>query len=535
LVPETQVGAAPPMAAIASPKLPKMPPARRVSGGACAFRFSTPPPVTVRHVAPCGPANGTGAADRPWPTLKKALAALEPGEVAYVHDDPALAVDYRESDLTAARSGTGACAASTSNPAWIRVMGAPGEKRPVVQKPSNATLAKPVLRANRSWWLIEGIAFNGSRVQQHSVVVVSGGCVTLRDIEVTGAGAANASVAFSDARQSALLNSRIWEPLRGDEVTGRPAAMPTSSKDFHGVTVSGASDGVLVANNDSHGHNGDSIQCGEGADTNGPDPQNVTIQGNRYHQDEENAIDLKHCERVTIRANKLFGYHPARPLATKRSPHGDAIVVHANRFDEPAGRILIERNRLFRDSRAINVSAKARTVVIRRNVIFGARNDFCGIGAGIAAGARPLEIYNNTLDRFPAPAQRAAGCNSWSENERAAIRLTNQTTSQRAVLWNNIVAHAYRYLAITLGSTEANRNLFDETPSGGVPPASVIADPMFVADPANNDYFTRRGSRARDAAAPLSQAIRDPTTYCDDPGDPDSVAQPDIGFLESCT
>jgi hypothetical protein len=57
---------------------------------------------------------------------------------------------------------------------------------------------------------------------------------------------------------------------------------------------------------------------------------------------------------------------------------------------------------------------------------------------------------------------------------------------------------------------------------------------MVVSDPANNDYYTRRGSRARDAAAPVPSAVRDLATYCDDPGDPDTVAQPDIGLLESC-
>jgi hypothetical protein len=56
---------------------------------------------------------------------------------------------------------------------------------------------------------------------------------------------------------------------------------------------------------------------------------------------------------------------------------------------------------------------------------------------------------------------------------------------------------------------------------------------MFVNDPANNDY-TKPGSPARDAATPVPQAVRDPALYCDDPSEPDLLAEPDIGFLESC-
>jgi hypothetical protein len=152
----------------------------------------------------------------------------------------------------------------------------------------------------------------------------------------------------------------IWEQLAGDSITGRPQQAPTDAKDHHGVTISGDSDRVLLRDNHSYGHNGDSVQCGEALSTTpSPDPTNLTVEANRYHQDEENAVDLKHCEGVTIRGNKLFGYHPARPHSTKRSPHGDAIVAHVNALNQSAKRVLIEGNRLFRNSRSINLRRKA--------------------------------------------------------------------------------------------------------------------------------------------------------------------------------
>lgn len=98
LVPRSAVGAAPPVAAVADPQVPVMPQARRVSGKPCTFRFAAPPPVRVRHVAPCGSAtSGTGAPDRPWRRIEQALVALKPGDVAYVHDDPSRSVYYEES------------------------------------------------------------------------------------------------------------------------------------------------------------------------------------------------------------------------------------------------------------------------------------------------------------------------------------------------------------------------------------------------------------------------------------------------------
>jgi hypothetical protein len=543
LVPLSEVGAQPPGQAVTNLPAVGMPAAPQVAGQ-CAFQFDpfNPPPVQVKHVAPCGdPVNGTGAPDKPWGTIKQAMANLAPGDVAYVHDDPTLSVDYSEYDLTPARGGLGApCpAGGIAAPIRIRLMAAPEEGRPTVAKPQNAPLNKPVLRLAQPWWLVEGLRLLGTGVQQHSVVVVQGGCIVLRRVEVTAAGTANAAVAFNGASNAALLDSHIWEPVAGDAVTGRPQQVPTSATDHHGVTVSGSSDRVLLRDNHSYGHNGDSVQCGEAlATTPSTDPTNLTIEGNRYHQDEENAVDLKHCVRVTVRGNKFFGYYPARPLNTDRSPHGDALVVHFNSLAQPAERILIEGNRLFRNSRSINLSAQARSVAVRRNLIFDAKTDHCGIGAGILAAARLVEIYHNTLDLLPGPqAQPGSGCpHAWSASERAAIRLTNQSTTQPPVLWNNIVARAQRHLAaaITPSLLDAQRNLFDATPAGGTPAGSLIGSPGFISDPANNDYYTVPGSLARDNASPVSPGVGDPAAYCDDPGEPDALAEPDIGFLESC-
>ena len=72
-----------------------------------------------------------------------------------------------------------------------------------------------------------------------------------------------------------------------------------------------------------------------------PVTANLTIEGNRFHATEENAIDLKACQGVTIRGNKMFGYRPSRPYNSNgtlgtRAPHGDALVAHAAASGRPA-------------------------------------------------------------------------------------------------------------------------------------------------------------------------------------------------------
>lgn len=69
-----------------------------------------------------------------------------------------------------------------------------------------------------------------------------------------------------------------------------------------------------------------------------------------------------------------------------------------------------------------------------------------------------------------------------------------------------------------------------------MPASSVVGDALDVADPANNDYYTRQGSPARDSAAALPSGVADPQTYGDDTRgtEPDRLAESDIGFRESC-
>jgi hypothetical protein len=190
-------------------------------------------------------------------------------------------------------------------------------------------------------------------------------------------------VAFDGAQNSALLDSTsptnpadlnygLGEPL---DSNNRPLHVPPPGSggftDHHGITALNGAARILIRNSHSFGHNGDSFQCGEETSTYTVIPTDITLENNRFHNDEENAIDLKACHRVTIRNDKLFGYRPARPAdadgtQSSRAPQGDAIVIHTAVTGRSADGVLVELSRLWDNSRAVNVGPTVPTAVVRR-------------------------------------------------------------------------------------------------------------------------------------------------------------------------
>ncbi|WP_183296094.1 hypothetical protein [Cellulomonas cellasea] len=550
----TGVGALPVDSSIGAMPVQVFPAAPRSTSGCTFPAVTTPGGQLIRHVAPCGSATGTGAPTSPWRSVAQAMASLQPGDVAYLHDDPALAIDYQESGLRPARSGTG-------ESARIRLMAAPGE-RPWLGRSPSASSETPLVHLDRSWWVLEGLNLDAAGLTLRTSVLRIGTARAtsvhhdvVRGLSARNTGGTKAVVEFDGAENSALLDSAgpaagggrigLIEPLGTDDrPMGVPAAGSRDFTDHHAVTAKNGADRILVRNVESAGHNGDSFQCGEESGTTRPVTSNVTLVGNRFHHEEENAVDLKACHGVTLRDTKMYGFRPARPsekdgTLSTRAPQGDAVVMHAAESGRSADRVLVELNRFWDNSRAVNVSNRVARVVVRRNLVFAASTAACGIGAGMDVRAADAEVYGNTLEGLLSPTAAPAACGtrfSWSGSQRAAIRLAGATSS-RAVLWNNIVSNASVPYASTSGLVvDARRNLFDAA-FPGMPPDSRTGNPRFVTDPANNDYFTERGSPARDEAAGLPSAVRDPRQYCDDPSatEPDTLVEPDIGFLESCS
>jgi hypothetical protein len=306
--------------------------------------------------------------------------------------------------------------------------------------------------------------------------------------------------------------------------------------DSHGVDILPDSARVLIQQNEVYNTSGDGVQCKGVAEAGfgTVDPLDVVIEDNRLHNTAENAVDIKSCQRVTIRggaanASKFYGFRTTTDTGTNCG--GAAIVLHFN-----ARQILVEKNRIWDAGMAITVGrtdALASDIIIRKNLFFNMTTAVNGCGIAVRVNhSRNVDVTNNTFDNIPNAAIEVG------QDVLAGI------TSDNTTLRNNIIRNAGYGLDIRgTGTTgfSSDKNLFWRTDTTNVPmrvngtvsnltylravlrtdAASLVANPMFVADPATNDYYLQAGSPGRDTAANLGG------TYCG--------AGPDMGFLETCT
>jgi parallel beta helix pectate lyase-like protein/uncharacterized protein DUF1565 len=469
-------------------------------------------PQQIFHVRP--PAEGgndsnPGTAQLPWATIGKALKTLTAGQATYVHTGT-----YQESRVPTAHAGL------PDKP--IRLMAAPHEQAPTIMGgvPSGAPpLSGPFLWLTKSYWIVDGIKIDAAGSRDNAVRFDGVDHAVAQNIESmnsTGGGA----VAFSGATDAALLNSTVHN---------NPATpVPNSAIDHHGVLINSGSARVLIQGNRSYGNDGDSVQCQNTDPTHPGVPTDITIEFNRFYQDVENAVDIKTCHNMSVRANKLYGYRAA--LAQNRSPQGFAMVVHEN-----ADGILVELNRVWDSGGALTIGAgndTVGTVLARRNLVFDAPRIIDsgrvlaeGNGFQAAGPVKDVWFLNNTFYNL---AYRA-------------IRLGSDAPVQQAQLFNNIVARANIGLNLykqNVPALTSNNNLFFQAPpvidfngtsittwatwqARGYDTASVVdKDPQFVPNPRYNDFYTLPDSPARDVAAPT--------------GEPFCSTGLDIGFVESC-
>ena len=123
----------------------------------------------------------------------------------------------------------------------------------------------------------------------------------------------------------------------------------------------------------------------------------------------------------------------------------------------------------------------------RRNLVFdmATGTDLCtdtvGSGNGMRISHTPdAEIYHNTFYNL----------------RGTAITLgDNGGSVTRADVINNIVQKAGTgFSRGSVSTLTVQKNVFRETQ--GIPSGSIVADPMFVDDPRNNDFYTKPGSRS---------------------------------------
>lgn len=501
----------------------------------------------THHVTTTGSDTNPGTAAAPWRTIRKALLTLTAGQTACVH-----AGTYPEGANAVTRAGTPS--------APIAVVGAPGEPRPVVT--STATGAPFDFQPGAAYWLLDGIVVDKAGRDGNAVRVISTHHVVVRNSYLGNGSGPGIVGVYNDSSDVAVMDSELanqhrWVNGSGTVAYTRPDGTYLRA-DANGVVVERGPDRVLVVRNHIHDNGGDGVACLRGADelplTTAPSevPTDLTIEDNRITANSENAVDIKSCDRVSIRgsvspdragpaaASTFSTYRPT--IETDDQPrneaNGEAVVLHWY-----ARRILIENQRISDSCEAVAIGRHdvngVTDVVIRRTLIYsivGPSTDEDCRGNGIRATlVQRMDVVHNTIDGVPGSAIMLA-----SDNEGTML-------SSQIGVWNNIIrttgADGY-WLDVhrqRLTGFESDRNLVwhpDGSPDHmkldfartslptwrtqtGQDLTSRRAAPLFTTDPATNEYyFTQASSQARDSALVFSGA-----RWCG--------AGPDIGFRES--
>lgn len=413
---------------------------------------------TVFHVVPPqsdtdDPMSGTGTQADPFKSIARAMTALaiSPNvEVVYLHlgPDPTRTVfkepvaenpDNSRERVATKRAGT------AQTPLWLYAdrgmkMAADGSSRDV-----------PFITIKHDYWIVEGIEIDGTGARGAAISVSNirwpdGAALPeftpVNHVLVRGlhahSGQAREAVEFVGARDVTLIDS---------EIHGYWPISTASNADSHAILVYYSSERVWIENNTAYDNDGDGVQCLGPLDDDSAVPANsvpaehVTIVGNHFYRNIENAVDVKSCTTVTVRGNRFHDYRSAG----SRSGKGTAIVIHYN-----ADRVLVEDNDISRSGQAAGVGnpefGQVGAVVFRRNfihdmtVLTDTFGDIGDTSSGLQLStARRIEVYHNTFLKLPRGRDREDP--ESKSTSGYAVRLDiNGGPVDQATFVNNIVA-----------------------------------------------------------------------------------------------
>ncbi|MCA1706637.1 MAG: hypothetical protein LC808_26580 [Actinobacteria bacterium] len=531
----------------------------QIPSGTFAFADKANPTCT-HHVATTGSDGNSGTtATTAWRTPAKAVASLQAGQTACVH-----AGTYDSGTLDPARSGTA--------DAPIALVGAPGEARPVLRSVSDRTLLS--FGPRDAYWVVKGLDLDknerdGATVQvlgtpastsdpsagpAHHVAVRNN---VIRDSKSGAATLVRHAATDVLVEGNAIYGHHRWES--GSSVAYSRLSSSYLRADANAVNLEGTASAqvarVQVRGNELRDNGGDGIQCLGVDDDAGPrsnDPADLDAVDNRIYRGAanpyaEDAVDVKSCQRVSIRgsrspelagsaaANKFYGFRPTQRSTDKPGNHsgGGAIVIHYF-----ARGVEVKNTRIWDSCRGIGIGRQdkngVKDVVVQRTLIFGlvSGTDCAGIGVNLVLAQR-VDMFHNTFTSIPQTAVRLASDNGGGSSSNDVDVFNNIVEVGDSGYWLDL----YR---ARLSGFESDRNLFWSAGGStshmkldfnrislaswrsatGQDATSRHGDPQFVDNPTSNDYYTRSGSPARDAAVNTVGA-----SYCG--------SGPDIGFRES--
>ncbi|RKG82748.1 hypothetical protein D7W79_01735 [Corallococcus exercitus] len=462
----------------------------------------------------------------PWRTINKAVGAAPAGSVIYVQNS---GVPYREHvQLSRAGSAT----------ARFMLVGVPyGTHTDLPEWRDEIGVNQPQVKFTSSYWIVKGFLFNKVDSTHNSCVRMSGSDNALIEVHCHGAHGVPAEHAISIAGSNQLVRkSKSYDNL---------ATGCTSNCDLHGFRVGPGSKRIVLQQNEAWNNSGDGVQCmGSESDATLGDAEDVWIEDHRLHDNKEQAVDIKSCNRVTVAGtdgvdgSKFYAQAP-----------GGAMVIHFK-----ARNILIEKTRFWNNSHGVNIGSygtdhDTQNIVLRRNLFFdftidpaqpGTQSAPKGYGI-LMSKVTNVDIYHNTFDNMPGGGIYV-GFAAWTGslvNASSNVHIWNNIfndVSLWAIKWRSAYGPGFSS-KYNLYHRDAGAAVFDinhasksfaawKAESGQDTVGSSEQSPQFVTNPQANDYYTLSTSPARNAAL-------------DDTGQPrpcaGTQAPPDIGFKETCT
>ncbi|NPC81327.1 DUF1565 domain-containing protein, partial [Pyxidicoccus fallax] len=319
------------------------------------------------YVSPSGSDGAEGSEGAPFHTIRRALKAVGPGEAIIV-----LPGEYAESvvidgDVKAGRKDAPITLMARGH---ARILPGAGGALVQVRKP---------------YWVVDGFDID-VKGQRRFAVVFEG-----------------------DTEGSVLSGSNVHHGALGGGVTTYGGARGVLIEgndihdfrkqprgDSHGVVIQATSRDITLRENDIHDNSGDSVQCLK-PDRAGQAPaRGVLIESNRLYSNDENAVDIKTCSDVVVRANHMHGFRKSATSA------GEAVVIHYS-----ARNVRVEGNDIADAGRGISVGGvrdgnqpHPSEVEVKDNRISDISQNGGGDGVGIRVeNARDVEVVGNTIEK----------------------------------------------------------------------------------------------------------------------------------------
>jgi hypothetical protein len=355
---------------------------------------------------------GDGSLERPWMDLQDALCRLEPGDRLVL-----AAAIYAGSFRVA-----GPCRSGTAD-APIQVFA-----RHAFLKAAGLGDVLTIERAHWQFWEVQ---------------------IALLDSDAAGFVAVG-----PEAHHIAIDQSHIYEG-KGPAVRLGPDVSDVVISNCHihqsnGIRIEAGTKRITLVNNHIHHNRSASVTIGGGAAA--APAREITVVGNRIHNDRGPALDLSHCDGVTVSRNRLSNYRPDE----ENEFSGEAIRMRSG-----CRNVSFENNSVIEASTAIRLEQGPEHIFLRRNYF---ENQLTKESTAVRIEqGRDIRFQNNVVNRYAEPFRIAASGVS-------DVSIANNLVLQPSVGW-------------TLGTMNAI-NFFDYNVFGAQPSlqASIGTNSVAVAD-----------------------------------------------------